>query len=212
MRILTNILRQNLGGLRLLVRFEVDACVESDSNSSLDGLVRQTTSLNIATATSQKASESLRPIINGLQVMRTSNLMVPQASLVEIKTKKLPNGLKWNDVYPQLYLSGTPNLMVGYHLSGNFTAIERYHPDDSEDQKMVAVREKTQEGVNKLAVVLRLIRDAVLALTENNSGGDRSERLLSLICQKKDLKLYERTGGSKLPKEVVAHFCDQIDG
>lgn len=204
---MTNISSQDLGELRLLVRFEVDACLEGEADSSLGGLVSQTASLNIAATSGQMASESSHPIINGLKVVHTSNPMAPQRSLVEIKTKKSHAQIKWNDVYPQLYLSGTPHLMVGYHLSGRFTAVKRYDADGPEE-KMVGVREKTQEAVNKLAVVLRLIRDAVLDLTEDDAGGDRSERLLSLVCQKKKLKLYERTDGSKLPKELVAHFCD----
>lgn len=134
--------------------------------------------------------------------------MVAQENLIELMSRVPSAEIKWNDIYPQLYLSGTTNLIIGYHDRGRFTSLKMYHTEDPEDQTMISAREKTQEGMDKLAAVLRLIRDAVLDLTDDDASGDRSERLLSLVCQQKKLKLYERTGGSRLPDDLVAHFCE----
>jgi len=200
------IVAYDFGDLRLLVRFEVDACFPTDVAPTLDDLISQTASLGISS--SQPSDKSVSNAVNGLKIVKSGDLLIPQQNLIELTSRVSGGKIDWGNIFPQLYLSGTSRLIIGYHDAGNFHQIKHFNTEDTDDETMRNAKTKTQDGLNRLALVLGLIRDAVLDLTDDDASGDRSERLLSLVCQEKKLKLYERTGGSKLPEELVAHFRD----
>lgn len=200
------IVAYDFGELRLLVRFEVDACLPTEVAPTLDDLISQTASLAISS--SRPPEKSQPDTVNGLKILRSGDSLVPQNNIIELTSRVSCGSIDWDNIFPQLYLSGTPRLIIGYHDAGNFHQIEHFNTEDVDDETMREAKRKTQDGLNRLALVLGLVRDAVLDLTDDDASGDRSERLLSLVCQEKKLKLYERTGGSKLPEELVAHFRD----
>ncbi|KAL0631015.1 hypothetical protein Q9L58_010133 [Maublancomyces gigas] len=107
------IVQYNLCGLKLVVRFEVDASthvgtvVDADTLSSLLGGV------------------SLAPVCDSttFHVTRRGTL-VPQESVLEIKTRAVSRTLDLADVLPQLWFSETPALAVGYHSRGRFGSVK----------------------------------------------------------------------------------------
>jgi len=134
--------------------------------------------------------------------------MVEQKDLVELATRSVVGrqNFEWLSKYSQLYLSNTPTFVLGVHDRGTFTRVEKFTADDTSDAEIRRARKETQPGLNKLAVTLGAIRDKVLELTDEDASGDRSGRLLVLMCQGGKLGLYERTDGPKLPENLVPLF------
>lgn len=134
--------------------------------------------------------------------------MVEQKDLVELATRSQAGrqNFEWVSKYPQLYLSNTPTFVLGVHNRGTFTHVEKFAAADTSNAEIKRARNEMQPGLNKLAVTLGAIRDKVLELTDEDASGDRSGRLLALICQGGKLALYERTGGPNLPDNLVQLF------
>jgi len=199
------IVSYDLGELNVLVRFEVDACYDTQSSSTVDDLVSLTNSLSL----SNSASSSSQPIKkNGIEIIRSGDELVNQEDLVEVATRSASSrhSFEWLNKYPQLYLSNTPTFVVGFHARGTFTSIEKFTTDDTSNAEIKRARQEMQPGLNKLAVTLGLIRDKVLELTDEDATGDRSGRLLALVCQGRKLAIYERTEGPKLPENLLELF------
>jgi hypothetical protein len=134
--------------------------------------------------------------------------MVEQKDLVELATRSVAGRqhFEWLSKYPQLYLSNTPTFILGVHDRGTFAHIEKFAADDTSNDEIKRARQEMQPGLNKLTVTLGAIRDKVLELTDEDASGDRSGRLLALMCQGGKLALYERTDGSKLPDNLLELF------
>lgn len=129
---------------------------------------------------------------------------MPQQDLIELKTVREFKWTNWKWIYPQLYLSGTPCLILGSHAEGKFSKIKHHIEGDPLALTMQAARQRMQPGLNKLAAVLRALHARVLQLTEEDST---RRRLLSLVYVKGGrLELYERTDGAKVPESLLACF------
>ncbi|KIJ67775.1 hypothetical protein HYDPIDRAFT_107268 [Hydnomerulius pinastri MD-312] len=62
----------------------------------------------------------------GLDVKLASpRSLIPQSNLIEIKTRSYKKDFNWTDIYPQLFLSQTAYLYVGFHDRGNFSPVEK---------------------------------------------------------------------------------------
>lgn len=146
--------------------------------------------------------------MNGVTVVPSGTALVKQKDLIELVTRSTRSreNFEWSDVYPQLYLSNTPTLLLGVHDAGTFSRVEKFGTDDVTNEEIRRSKENTQAGMNKVAAVLNAIRDAVLPLTDADASGDRRDRLLSLIYRDGELKLYERKGDKKLPAELLKAF------
>lgn len=198
--------------MNFLVRFEVDACYPSEDDSDVDELVTKTTSLSLSADPSKKKTEAETFVSNGLSIIASGHdKLVEQKNIIELTSKSLKSRqqFRWAKKYPQLYLSGTPTLLLGVHDSGNFSSIEKFGADDDSANSDVLrrAREYMQPGLNKLAAILTLIQSKVLELTDDDATGSRHDRLLALVYRKNGkLSMYERRGGPKLPDELVECF------
>lgn len=193
--------KQSLDGLKMVVRFEVDACLPYSTASS--------TSLPAHPAVRKKVAKrksTSNPSMNSLDVkiIRAGSSEVPQTHLVEFKTHSIKsdgsgNGpMKWQKTYPQLYLSQTPHVHHAFHKNGTFTLVKKFSLGQRE---LEDIHEDAQVGFKKLRKVLGYIRSLVL-----KHGTAR----LSLVCVGKTLSVYRiPQGESCLPEDALALFVVQ---
>lgn len=113
----------SFGGMRCVVRHETDAYIgqRKGIDVSSDMLAGAFGGLSLAAGRDKTAS--------GLTVVKSppagnNTNDVPLSSILEIKTRAASRVLKMAEVLPQLWISQTPNLAVGYHSEGCFNNVQ----------------------------------------------------------------------------------------
>ncbi|KAJ7752581.1 hypothetical protein B0H16DRAFT_1373209, partial [Mycena metata] len=193
------IVQYDLNGLKMVVRFEVDACIptaakSSGTGASIDDLADSLAGINI---TSKKAPTS--QTTHGLTVV-DGGAIVPHSSIVELTTRSERRQLEfdWKDAYPQLFFSQTPHHFLAVHNRGRFEMVNKRKLASSE---MRGVEQQIQPSLKKLRVALDTIKAVVL------KHGQRGR--LTLVFREGKLQVFERTSQSScLPDEVLALFED----
>ena len=182
---------QNFDGLRMVVRFEVDACLPYDTTTSKPPSNDATTDRTAMKKEPSSGSSSNPPDI---RIIRAGSSQVPQTHLVEIHTRS--NQYKnWPNSYIQLYIGQTPHLYYAFHKKGTFTSVEKFMLGQSE---LMDVDKTEQVGFKKLRKLLGYIKSLVLKY-----GAMR----LSLVCAGKTLSVYRiPQGESCLPEDALALF------
>jgi hypothetical protein len=182
--------KQDLDGLKMVVRFEVDAHIStsnlkatrSDPVNAIQG-----SSVSSESQSSAYAGLSLTVIRGGSPV--------PQSSLLEIKTQ-CSAGEDWSKHYPQLYLSQTPHIFMATHTRGNFHTVRKWQLGSPD---LTRIAETFTDRLKKLRLALGVIREVVIA--RGKSGR------LSLVLQDGELTVFERISKADcLPPEVLARF------
>jgi len=126
------------------------------------------------------------PIVRGVSITRTTpRKVVPQTSLIELKTRAARREVDWAEIYPQLYLSQTALLYIAKHERGNFNTLEKV---ELGSESMQTHARRAEQGVAKLKLVLQDILDA--AKKEDMGVG------LSLVAKDGKLALYKRHEGT----------------
>jgi len=191
---------QNLAGLKVLLRFEVDACLPSVSDlaDALSGASLSSTASASKTSQLTTAPSSSSATTNPVSVQLTGTPLVAQDSLVELKTMSQNKNVIWNEVYPQLHLSGTPHLYVAKHFKGSFTTLQRHDLHSSTLRPYAKVVEQ------ELGKLVKLLGELSTYLQEAGPGIGFS--LIGGVGG--DLKLYRRKKGTGrgLTKDIVARF------
>jgi len=183
------IVAYNFGGLRMVVRFEVDACFPYDATSSTP----PTNPPAIRKKGTKKSSLGSNSV--GVKIRRAGSSEVPQTHLLELKTHS-SMALKWPKTYPQLFLSQTPHVYHAFHQKGTFTEIKKFTLGQSE---LSGINERAQEGFKKLGKLLGCIKSLVLKY-----GTTR----VSLVCVGKTLSVYLTPEGQGcLPEDALALFA-----
>ncbi|KAH8824502.1 hypothetical protein DL96DRAFT_1614279 [Flagelloscypha sp. PMI_526] len=181
------IISLNLGGIPIILRFEVDGQILSSENDS-NGLSQATKNLNI--------SQSAAPIeLRGIKVKRSTNSLTPQSSLLEIKTRSATTPVNLSDVYPQIFLSQTEFLYVARHNNGLFGPVKKH---SLAGDTLSRYAEVTKASLVKLKDLLESIHAAAVA-----QGGQTG---LTLACVQGKLGLYRRKGGKSISGEVLKWF------
>ncbi|THH16178.1 hypothetical protein EW146_g4426 [Bondarzewia mesenterica] len=205
-------------GLKMVVRFEVDACLPlapkkkrpSQASPSLnpDDLADALSSLNIASSKPARAAETTLPTSgsskssdtpssSSLRILRGGSEQ-PQDRIIELTTRSenYIHKLDWAEILPQLYLSQTPHYYTGVHSRGSFFEVRKQALDGLE---LAAQREKTEMSLRKLGSALKMIQEIVM-----KRG---CESRLSLVCEAGKLRVYERASkASCLPEEEMERF------
>ncbi|KAF8811046.1 hypothetical protein BYT27DRAFT_7134500 [Phlegmacium glaucopus] len=166
-----------LGGLRLMVRFEVDACLEAPAEDSGKGEVVMT--------------------LNGHKLILKGALSKAE-EVVEIKTRAARGavncGITEKDM-SQMWLSMTPILCQGFHKNGVF---ERIEVTDYE-QKLGDWEKRSQERIGGLVQVLRCLKGVMKEVAGNLNR-------FALVCENGSdcLKVYrlEETYPFRLPQDL----------
>ncbi|KAF7357280.1 hypothetical protein MSAN_01323400 [Mycena sanguinolenta] len=198
------IVKYDLNGLKMVVRFEVDACIPTSAAKasttrkvqSIDDLANDLAGISLARRSSADPTPTSS---HGLTVIN-GGAVVSHSSILELttRTQKRAAEFDWNDAYPQLFFSQTPHHFLAVHDRGRFTEVNKRglaSPD------LKAVERTLQPSLRKLCVALRQIKDLVV------KHGQRGR--LTLVCRQGKLEVFERTSGAScLPDEVMARFED----
>jgi hypothetical protein len=176
------------GGMKLIVRYEVDGymdgegSVPSTSASTQEGvntLVDAFGGLSIA--------KDKKPTIDRLSTakgskdtggppamnIKSGGRQVNTSSILEIKTRVSHKKLPMGDVLPQLWISQTPNLVIGYHQNGLFSDVQVQNMTDD----LTAWEEKNQDHLGVLAALIKKIiaevkRLGIRSAVVRYDGGD----------------------------------------
>jgi len=203
----TRIVTYDLVGLKMLVRYTTDACLLTQPERRA-AAIKMPTDINDLSVALRKLTvhQTEReitkiPVFDGKHLnIITEGTLVPQSSLVELKTRglKFVDSFNWNDTYPQLLLSQTPRMFLCLHEYGTFKEVREKTLGELETGE---VARKATDGLRKLKRILKEIREIVL--------GEGEGAMLSLVCKKqgKEIVFYKREGtGASLPKEMLEKF------
>ncbi|KAK7689954.1 hypothetical protein QCA50_006594 [Cerrena zonata] len=194
------IVQYKFGGLNMVVRFEVDACLEAlptrtAGRVNVDDMISQLGGLSLSsTSTSSPSSTTSNTDVS---IIRAGKI-VPQSSILEMTTRSERNveSYDWKESYPQLYLSQTPHHFLAVHRSGMFNQIKKRN---LEDREMKEIHAGIERSFRKLNTLLKTIQELVIG------HGQRGR--LSLVCKDGALKVHERKSqDSFLPDEVIRRF------
>ncbi|KAG2112945.1 hypothetical protein BD769DRAFT_1673915 [Suillus cothurnatus] len=182
----------DIGELKILLRFAIGACTSSinDINDE-DDLLSGFSGLGIDEASASNTLDTKKPqvtvsTVRGVSITQTfPRKVVPQASLIELKTRAAHRELDWAEIYPQLYLSQTAFLYIAKHERGNFNTLEKV---ELGSECMQTHARRAEQGVAKLKLVLQDILDA--AKKEGVGVG------LSLVAMGGKLALYKHHEGT----------------
>ncbi|KAJ6474409.1 hypothetical protein C8R47DRAFT_1144045 [Mycena vitilis] len=200
------IIKYDLNGLKMVVRFEVDACIPAAAakpstargkSAHIDDLADSLAGIKIASGSS--AAAPAPEVIHGLTVVE-GGAVVPHSSIVELttRTNRRAAEFDWTDAYPQLFFSQTPHHFLAVHYRGRFTAVNKRKLGDSE---LLANERQIQPSLKKLRGALDTIRALVV------EHGERGR--LTLVCRGGKLEVFKRTSSAScLPEEVMARFED----
>lgn len=190
--------QQDLNGIKMVVRFEVDACLPPPAKSprksvtNIDELADTLGGMNIAQSSPAYNLSPLTIIDGGIQI---SN-----ASVIELTTRSTNNitnyGYDWKEAYPQLFFSQTGHHFLAIHNRGKFTEVQKRKLISDELQ---AVEKEAQKELKKVHAALKLIQETVVA--HGKTGR------LSLVCRDGQLKAYSRRSNeSCLPDSAMELF------
>ena len=187
--------------MNMVVRFEVDACIETlvDDEGFCKATGRKTVSSSLLPLRQTSFGTTSGVDVN---VIRAGQL-VPQSSLLEMTTRseRFADQYRWEENYPQLYLSQTPHHMLAIHRGGRFHRTESRMLDDAE---MRAIHTQYDDVFKKLRALLGTIQRLVVACGK--------EGRLSLVCRRGLLAIYEREDReSCLPEAVMNRFDSRVE-
>lgn len=191
---------QDFGGLKMVVRSEIDACLPfSDDNDgvTVNAWTSQTPSI------SQPLSSNPLSTSFGLTIIPSSNTPTPQSHLIELSTTQASTFPTWNakERYPQLYLSQVPNHYLASHTNGTITHIDKRNLHSSPEILFYAPT--MEPNFKRLRELLGMIQSVVITRARRSRGTRKSFSLVYLHGQ---LSLYERVGERCLPSEVFTMF------
>jgi hypothetical protein len=123
--------------LKMIVRFEVDACFSTETTDSkcsskeapalaVDDLADTLGSISISSSDASPASSpSLSPA--SVDIIHAGT-QVPQDALLEVTSRSVNyvDQLDWNELYPQLAISQTATLHLGVHQRGTFEELREW--------------------------------------------------------------------------------------
>ncbi|KAF9651351.1 hypothetical protein BDM02DRAFT_3091263 [Thelephora ganbajun] len=207
------IVTYDFDGLKLVVRFEVDACLPSDDPESktirkphIDNddddddtaLLGALSGLFIGASSHSTTMSSPSPLTSADLKMFRAGTQVPDSNLLEMTTRSEISAANfdWGDAYPQLYFSQTPNHYLAVHRNGTFFSIAKRRIGERD---LVAIESRAQPGFRQLKEILGEIQ----AMVKKGGTGGR----ISLVCKDGVLKVHERTSKeSCLPEDSLALF------
>lgn len=192
-----------MNSLKMVVRFEVDACIPptpTRTRGGVDELADSLASIQISpSSTVSTHSNTMRHLTSSTSLkVIDGGTYIPQSSIIELTTRseKWLSEFDWKESYPQLFLSQTPHHFVAVHKYGRFHTVSKRKLGSSDFE---GVANEAQVGLKRLLRVLKSIKEIVV------EGGQRGR--LSLVFRDGKLKVFERKSqDSCLPDEVMQEF------
>ncbi|CAE6471854.1 unnamed protein product [Rhizoctonia solani] len=196
------IVRYDLLGMRFLVRSRVDAMLSGPSKPHAERSTEidiNDLSRALEQATLESGSATLPQLqATGVQYVNFGEL-VPQDLFMDIKLAHKGN-VNWGNVYPQYFLSQTPNLKVATR-----TAVQRKNfvtqLDTYDQNSLKTEHEKQSQQFQSLVAVLKEMRRTL------QTYGSSSQPLAFVWLQKGDMKAYRiQEKGEYLSDEGLEKF------
>ncbi|KAF5334176.1 hypothetical protein D9758_014825 [Tetrapyrgos nigripes] len=196
----------DINGLKMVVRFEVDACIPNKSTSTRDPrrpsestIDDLTNAMSRTTLTSTKLDTIMTiPFGKSKLIVNKAGDVVPQNLIAELTTcsQKRADSFDWDETFPQLYLSQTPHHFLAVHQLGLFQQVQKrelYRAElKSQDTRL-------QPKFQKLVRVLGMIKNMVM------EHGERSR--LSIVFRDGEMKVFERLSEEDcLPTDYMKKF------
>ncbi|KAF7858967.1 hypothetical protein EAF04_009008 [Stromatinia cepivora] len=187
-----------IGGMKWMVRFEVDGCYDVRSTKDLTGSFQ---SLDLDQTRHGLQAPNINPNVKessyqGIKIVK-SEIDMSTLPMIEVKTAKVgkfPTRAKW---MPQLYFSQVKHLIIANHNGGVFEKSYITESDKSEDMRK-------WEGANqgKLQKLLQLI--SAIKNTVNKTEGRGAVVLCKKNEKKDEILILEQKGkGLKLEEGVI---------
>ena len=141
------------GNMKWMVRNETDGCVDEKARPiATEGAEHLSDILStLSISTSNTAAHS--PQI----VVKAEGRTLDPSSMLEIKTRAATRTLDMGEVMPQLWISQTPKLAVGYHKHGIFQDVRLRDMDE-------AIQRWQTANVDPLARLVCLVRKIIAAV------------------------------------------------
>nr|GAT44474.1 predicted protein [Mycena chlorophos] len=223
------IISYDLNGLKMVVRFEVDAYLPDNMKpnqpkmlptlAELDAKLSRIKLGSDSSASQQKPSQARGPTppssrasaspepyssYHGLMVIE-GGIFVPQSNLVDLSTRSEARMayLSWADFYMQHFLSQTDMHFIGIHERGLFSrVIKRAVLKESGASSEDGIVRAAQPSLQKLRAALQTILDLV------RSHGQRGRITLTFKPGESKLLVFERESMANcLPEEVLERFA-----
>ncbi|XP_006462526.1 hypothetical protein AGABI2DRAFT_119382 [Agaricus bisporus var. bisporus H97] len=195
------IVSYDFGGLHMVVRSEIDACIPSAPQSSYDFINE------IVPSKSEQESSSSQQITTafGLNIIPSPNPPTPQSHLIElstVSTSKTTTFQTWNakERYPQLFFSQVPNHYLACHTKGLITQVRKR--DIHTSPEILFYQPTIQPQFKTLRHLLHMIQMEVI----KQSRRFPNVNSFSLVYKNGQLSLFERVGERCLPDEAFAMF------
>ncbi|KAF8158456.1 hypothetical protein B0H34DRAFT_789326 [Crassisporium funariophilum] len=195
------IVTYDLNGLKMVVRFEVDACIPPPAKyprksvSDMDDLVKSFNAISVlpnALGSNSNSNQHLTVLEGGLEVSPTAVVELTTRSQTTMKL----HGFDWKEAYPQLFFSQTAHHILAIHNRGRFVEVQKRKLLSEELQ---AVEKDAQCELKKMRKALDLIKDVII-------GHGKTGRL-SLVCVHGEMKVYQRSKDeSCLPEFAMRLF------
>ncbi|KAF9522594.1 hypothetical protein CPB83DRAFT_822723 [Crepidotus variabilis] len=198
------IISYDLNGLKMVVRFEVDACVRppiqltrTNAPTSDEALTQSLSSITLTTLSSLQGSGEY-PIDYPLLV-REGGSEVATASIIELATRAERTletwGYNWKETFPQLFFSQTAHYYIGVHNRGEFSRVEKRKLKDLAEHEL-----DSQAAFKKVRTLLEQMRNLV--------AEDWKDKRLSLVVKNGVMGLYERSTTEGILPDVALSFFD----
>ncbi|KAJ3573991.1 hypothetical protein NP233_g2061 [Leucocoprinus birnbaumii] len=196
------IITYDFNGLKMVVRYEVDACMpqprtrlaRKSEASTLDSLADAMSNMNLTTTVAPFSSNTM-PALNIIN----AGTNVPQAATIELTTIAVYRREKfnWDEAYPQLFLSQTSHHFLAVHNRGQFISVEkRKLVSDPEFEK---IHKSMKPALKKLRKILEIIQQVAV---KHGTGGR-----LTFVCSDGELAVYQRRSQTScLPDEAMSCF------
>ncbi|KAF8132470.1 hypothetical protein EV363DRAFT_108453 [Boletus edulis] len=194
------IITYKFGSVNILLVFTADACIETKHDD--DDFLASFSSLSLGGNTDKPSKANEPGSGAGFDIQVTpSRSLVPQANLIEVKTRSIYRDPNWREIYPQLYLSQTAWLYMAKHNRGAFEPVEKISLTGKE---MRPYAEMMEGSLGKLK---NLLKEILKAVREQGEGVP-----LSLVRQGGTLSLWRRKKGSGKPhgEEVRSKFKGKV--
>ncbi|EIN10493.1 hypothetical protein PUNSTDRAFT_132583 [Punctularia strigosozonata HHB-11173 SS5] len=175
------IISMKFGDLNILLRSAVDACTGEQSVESL------TSSFSALGSSDGTSSDSADRVVSGVSVKQSHpRELVPQSSLIELKTRSVRKEMDWDEVFPQLYLSQTAWLHIARHERGKFSAPEKV---ELSSPQMLAHAKEAEEST--MGMLKKTLEEVLVVVRREGEGTP-----LCLTCIGGKLSLYKRKLGT----------------
>lgn len=192
-------LAYNIGDVRCVVRFEVDARYkEGDNpNTDTDSLAAQMQKMSVNSRSKAQSPDE------HTGTRSSAEAVSPQSEAAELKTAAGKVSAKLTQSMPQLWFGRTPWLIIGSHTDGTFTEL---HVSKASD-KFKTWETQEQLPLRKLAAALPLLRDCV-----KTNGGKKCVAICEKSTDASVLRIHPAEKDAKpLPDELITRFWTKSD-